>query len=51
MPELQGYPLHPFRVQQGHVGVAVMLAFIGQKLQSDFPVSQASPSSRRSDTG
>ena len=32
MPELQGYPLHPFRLQEAHVGVAVMLAFIGQKL-------------------
>ena len=31
MPELQGYPLHPFRRHEGHVGVAVMLAFIGQK--------------------
>jgi hypothetical protein len=20
MPELQGYPLHPFRLQEGHVG-------------------------------
>jgi hypothetical protein len=24
MPELQGYPLHPFRLQEGHVGIAVM---------------------------
>ena len=32
MPELQGYPLHPFRLREGHVWVAVMLAFIGQQL-------------------
>ena len=32
MPELQGYPLHPFRPQEGHVQVAVMFAFIGQEL-------------------
>src|SRR6476659_6435594 len=31
MPEPQGYPLHPLRLQKGHVGVAVMLVFIGQK--------------------
>jgi hypothetical protein len=31
MPELQGYPLHPFRLQEAHVGVAVVLALIGQK--------------------
>jgi len=30
VPELQGYPLHPFRLQEGHVGVAVVLTFIGQ---------------------
>src|SRR6478672_9260457 len=32
MKELQGYPLHPFRLHEGHVGVAVVLAFIGQQL-------------------
>ena len=30
MPELQGYPLHPFRLQEGHVGVAGVLTFMGQ---------------------
>ena len=27
MPELQGHPLHPFRLQEVHVGVAVVLTF------------------------
>jgi hypothetical protein len=30
MPELQGHPLHLFRLRGGHVGVAVVLAFKGQ---------------------
>ena len=30
MPELQGDPLHPFRPQEVHVGVAVVLTFKGQ---------------------
>ena len=30
LPALQGHPLHPFRLREGHVGVAVALAFIGQ---------------------
>src|SRR5258708_1639917 len=33
IPEPQSYPLHPFRLREGHVGVAVVLAFIGQKLR------------------
>ena len=32
MPELQDHPLHPYRLQEADVRVAVMLAFIGQKL-------------------
>ena len=31
MPEPQGHPLHPFRPQEAHVGVAVALTFIGQQ--------------------
>jgi hypothetical protein len=30
MPQLQGHPLHPVRLHEGHVGVAVVLTFIGQ---------------------